>query len=65
MELWASNASHFELRSDASGPALGAGGAMDQGAEADDRDFRLVDGTVAIFFIRRFNDLTFQRITRR
>jgi hypothetical protein len=28
----------------------------------DDRDFRLVDGAAAIFFIRRFNDLTFQRI---
>ena len=33
--------------------------------EVDDRDFRLVDGAAAIFFIRRFNDLTFQRITRR
>jgi hypothetical protein len=33
--------------------------------EVDDCDFRLVDGTAAIFFIRRFNDLTFQRITRR
>ena len=38
---------------------------MDQGAETDDRDFRLVDSPGANFFIRRFNDLTFQRITRR
>jgi hypothetical protein len=30
--------------------------------EVDDRDFRLVDGAAAIFFIWRFNDLTFQRI---
>jgi hypothetical protein len=33
--------------------------------EVDDRDFRLVDGAAAIFFICRFNDLTFQRITQR
>jgi len=48
-QLWAFNASRFEWRNDPFGAALGAGGAIDRGAEVDDRDFRSVDGAAAIF----------------